>query len=472
MSESPIALDKRRPGSIYETNMSPTAIDDLRGIRTFARGVHPPSLKHLAREVPVEVLPSPGAVTVPLLQHTGAPCEPLVKPKQAVTLGQKIGSSETFISAAVHASIAGVVQMGSVATLPNGRHVRTIPIQADGQQLAGKALWEDVFGGDWLTDAAGRFEPSAIVQSVREAGVVGLGGAAFPTHVKITPNPKKPVDTLLVNGCECEPYLTADYRLMLEAPGPIVAGAMLAAHACGAGRLVLAVEDDKQAAAEAMEKAAKGTLLKVVVVKTKYPMGGERQLVLAVLKREVPTGGLPLDVGVVVMNVGTAAAVARAVLRGKPLTHRIVSVTGRGVAIPKNLLVPIGVSYGELIQYCGGLTPQAARVLAGGPMMGQAVPALSAPVTKGTSGVVVLTEEDVRQVQETSCVRCGRCVDVCPLRLVPTKIALASRHKDWDLARRYYVTACCECGCCAYVCPARIPLTQLIRVGKAHLPKN
>jgi len=452
--------------------MSPTAIDDLRGSRTFARGVHPPSLKHLAREVPIEVLPSPGAVTVPLLQHTGAPCEPLVKPKQAVTLGQKIGSSEAFISAAVHASIAGVVRMGSVATLPNGRHVRTIPIQADGHQLAGKALWEDVFGGDWLTDAAARFEPSAIVQAVREAGVVGLGGAAFPTHVKITPNPKKPVDTLLVNGCECEPYLTADYRLMLEAPGPIVAGAMLATHACGAGRLVLAVEDDKPAAAEAMEKAAKGTPLQVVVVKTKYPMGGERQLVLAVLKREVPTGGLPLDVGVVVMNVGTTSAVARAVLRGKPLTHRIVSVTGRGVATPKNLLVPIGVSYGELIQYCGGLTPQAARVLAGGPMMGQAVPALSAPVTKGTSGVVVLTEEDVRQAQETSCVRCGRCVDVCPLRLVPTKIALASRHKDWDLARRYYVTACCECGCCAYVCPARIPLTQLIRVGKAHLPKN
>jgi len=434
--------------------------------------VHPPSLKYLAREVPIEVLPPPDAVAVPLLQHTGAPCEPLVKPRQPVTLGQKIGSSEAFISAAVHASIAGVVQVGSVATLPNGRHVRTIPIQADGPQLAGKALWEDVFGGEWPADAAGRFEPSAIVQAVREAGVVGLGGAAFPAHVKITPNPKKPVDTLLVNGCECEPYLTADYRLMLEAPGPIVAGAMLAAQACGAGRLVLAIEDDKPAAAEAMEKAAKGTPLQVVVVKTKYPMGGERQLVLAVLKREVPTGGLPLDVGVVVMNVGTAAAVARAVLRGKPLTHRIVSVTGRGVATPKNLLVPIGVSYGELIQYGGGLTPQAARVLAGGPMMGQAVPALSAPVTKGTSGVVVLTEEDVRQARETACVRCGRCVDVCPLRLVPTKIALASRFKDWDLARRYYVTACCECGCCAYVCPARIPLTQLIRVGKAQLPKN
>lgn len=441
-------------------------------LRTFARGVHPPSQKHLAEDIPIEMVPAPATVSIPLVQHTGAPCEPLVRPKQEVTLGQKIGSSEAFISAAVHTSIAGVVQTASVATLPNGRHVRTIPIQAHGQQLAGRALWEDVFGGDWPADEAAGFEPSAIVQAVREAGVVGLGGAAFPTHVKLSRNPKRPVDVMLVNGCECEPYLTADYRLMLEAPGPIVAGAVLAARACGAGRILLAIEDNKPAAAEAMEKAARGTPLRVVVVKTRYPMGGERQLVPAVLKREVPTGGLPLDVGVVVMNVGTAAAVARAVLRGKPLTHRIVCVTGHGLANPKNLLVPIGISYGELIQYCGGLTPLAARMLAGGPMMGQAVPALSTPVTKGTGGVVVLTEQDVRQAQETSCVRCGQCVDVCPLRLVPTKMAMACRHKDWELARRYYVTACCECGCCAYVCPARIPLTQLIRMGKALLPKE
>ncbi|HUS46612.1 MAG TPA: electron transport complex subunit RsxC [Phycisphaerae bacterium] len=451
--------------------MALSAVSEASGKMTFARGVHPHDQKALSADQAVEVLPAPAAVAVPLLQHTGAPCEPTVKSKDAVALGQKIGDSKAFISAPVHASIAGAVQMLSVATLPNGRHVRTVPIKAAGEQIEGRALWEDVFGGDWPTSGLDAHEPKAIAEAVRAAGIVGLGGAAFPTHVKLTLNPSKPVDTLLVNGCECEPYLTADYRLMLEAPAPIVAGALLAARACGAGRIVLAIEDNKPAAIDEMRKAA-GAGVEVLAVRTKYPMGGERQLAVAAMGREVPTGGLPLDVGVVVINVGTAAAVARAVLRGKPLTHRVVTVTGRGIGQPKNLLAPVGVRYGELIDYCGGLTADAARVVAGGPMMGQAVPSLDTPITKGTSGVVVLTREDVRQADETQCVRCGRCVDVCPLGLVPTKMALAAKNADWELARRYYIMACCECGCCAYVCPARIPLVQLIRVGKAQLPRD
>jgi electron transport complex protein RnfC len=201
-------------------------------------------------------------------------------------------------------------------------------------------------------------------------------------------------------------------------------------------------------------------------------MGGEKQTVKAVLGRTIPTGGLPLDVGVVVMNVGTAAAVARAVLRGKPLTHRVVSVTGAGIMQPKNLLVPVGVPYRKLIDCCGGLRPEAERVLAGGPMMGFTLGNLDTPVTKGTSGVVVLTEKDLQEAEETACVRCGHCVDVCPLNLVPTKLALAARHKDWELARRYHIMACMECGCCAYSCPASIPLVQLIRMGKAQMPRE
>ncbi|MFH0952841.1 MAG: electron transport complex subunit RsxC [Verrucomicrobiota bacterium] len=443
------------------------------GTGSFSRGVHPPGRKKLAEDAPIEVLPTPAQVAIPLLQHTGAPCEPLVKIKQEVVLGEKIGDAAGFISAPVHASIAGTVQMASVATLPNGRHVKTLPIKAGPNQLSGDALKEEIFGGEWPKTGLERHAPEQIVKAVREAGLVGLGGAAFPTHVKLTRNEKRPVDTLLVNGCECEPYLTSDYRLMLEFPAPIVTGALLAAHAAGAKQIIIAIESNKPAAAEALRKAAEGTAVKVAVVKTKYPMGGERQVIPAVLKREVPTSGLPLDVGVVVINVGTAAALARAVLRGKPLTHRIVSVTGAGVSKPKNLLVPVGASYGELIDFCGGLTADAARVIAGGPMMGFALAAFhNVPVTKGTSGVVVLTKEDVRRSEETACVRCGRCVDVCPLHLVPTKMALSSRYQDWEQAKRYQLMACCECGCCAYVCPASIPLVQLMRVGKALMPKD
>jgi len=442
------------------------------GSGTFARGVHPPQQKALAADVPIEPITPPKQVAVPLLQHLGAPCEAAVKPRQNVALGEVIGKAEAFVSAPVHATLTGKAGAPSVTTLPNGRHVRTVPITADGEQLAGETLWKETYGGDWPVKGLEGFAPEEIVRAVRDAGIVGMGGAAFPTHVKLTPNKDRPVETLLINGCECEPFLTADYRLMLEAPRAILSGAILAARAVGASRIIATIEDNKPLAIQAMGRAAKGTGVEVRELQTKYPQGGERQLVPAVLGVEVPTGGLPLDVGVVVVNVATAAAIARAVLRGKPLTHRVVTVSGSGIAGPKNLLVPIGIRYGDLIAFCGGLTDDAARVIAGGPMMGFALGDLDTPVTKGTSGLTVLTGREVRRADETSCIRCGRCADVCPLNLVPTKIALSARHQDWELARRYYITACCECGCCAYVCPAGIPLTQLIRMGKAQMPRD
>jgi len=235
----------------------------------------------------------------------------------------------------------------------------------------------------------------------------------------------------------------------------------------GAKRVMIGVENNKPQAVAALQEAATGTDIQVAVLKTKYPQGSEKQLIMALLKRPVPMGGLPLDVGVCVSNVGTAVAIARAVLRGKPLTHRVVSVTGAGVRQPKNLLVPIGISYRELIDFCGGLTPDAARIVSGGPMMGFAFANLDAPVTKGASGITVLTEAEVRKAAETSCIRCGRCVDVCPMNLVPTKIALASRAKNVELAQQYHIMGCFECGCCAFTCPASIPLVQLVRTGKA-----
>ena len=442
------------------------------GPGTFARGVHPAECKWLAADAAIEVLPPPAQVLTPLLQHLGAPCEAVVKPKQEVALGDVIGTAEAFVSAPVHASVAGTVGMAVMTTLPNGRHVRAIPIKAAERQLGGTALWDELFGGEWPKSGLDRYGAQQIADAVRAAGVVGMGGAAFPTHVKLARNENRPVDTLLVNGCECEPYLASDYRLMIQAPGPIVSGAMLAARAAGVERVVVAIEDNKPRAIEVMRRAVGGTGIEVVSVRTKYPQGGERQVVPAVLGREVPTGGLPLDVGVVVMNVATAAAVARAVLRGRPVTHRVVTVSGGGVARARNLLVPIGVTYGELIAHCGGMTADAVRVVAGGPMMGFAIGDLEVPVTKGTSGVVVLTAGEVRRTDETACVRCGRCVDVCPLRLVPTRIALAVRGGNMELAKKYHLEACCECGCCGYACPAGIPLVQLIREGKAEAAGN
>lgn len=454
--------------------------------KSFARGVHPPGHKHFSAAAAIEVLPDPEQVVIPLHQHTGAPCEATVKPRTVLAVGDLIGVSKAAVSAAIHASIAGAAMPVTAVTLPNGRRSLAVPIKAGAPgpaaaapageaptvpanpPLHGQALYDDMFAGDWTI--TGQPTPEAIIQAVRDGGLVGLGGAAFPTHIKLARNPAKPVDAVLLNGCECEPFLTSDHRLMVEAGDAIVAGLRLAMIACGARRGIIAIEDNKPEAIAAMRKATAGQGgIELAVCQTKYPMGGERQLVVAVMGKAVPTGKLPLDVGVVVVNVGTAAAIARAVLRGRPLTHRVVSVAGNGVANWKNLLVPIGTPIQALLDYCGGLKPNARRIIAGGPMMGFTVADTSVPVTKGTSGITVLTAEEVDHAEQTACIRCGRCVDACPLGLLPTKIALAAKFGDLDLAQKYDLMACCECGCCAYVCPARVPLAQYIRAGKAAL---
>ncbi len=434
---------------------------------TFARGVHPPQCKELAEYCPIEVLPTPTRVVVPLLQHLGAVCLATVKPRQEVELGDVVGEATAPVSSPVHASVRGRVGRATMATLPNGRHVPAIVIDAAGEQpLEGDALFEDLYGGDYPLDGLGHYMPQAIRQAARTAGLVGLGGAAFPTHIKLSPRDETPIDTLLINGCECEPYLTADDQLMQVAPRPIIAGALLAQLATGARRVIVAIEGNKPRAIHAIQEAVRATPVEVSVLKPTYPQGGEKQLIDAVLDREIPAGKLPLDVGVVVMNVGTAAALARAVLHGRPLTHRVVTVSGGGIRRPANLLVPIGASYRQLVEHCGGLRDNAVRIVAGGPMMGFTLGTLDTPVTKGTSGITVLSEWEVRRAKETPCVRCGRCVEVCPMHLVPTKLGLAARASNAELARRHHISACVECGCCAYVCPAQLPLVQLIRLGK------
>jgi len=443
----------------------------------FARGVHPPQNKSRTCDLAIETLPVPGIVTIPLLQHAGAPAECVVNPRQQVELGELIGRRvASGLSANIHASVAGTVQALTAVPLPNGRRSLAVPIKSaasDDDSVANASIAEQLFGGDWPDDEIAAAQPVDILEAVTEAGIVGMGGAAFPTDVKLRTTRQRPVETLLVNGCECEPFLTSDDRLMREFPAAIVAGARLAQKACGARQIVLAVESNKPTAVDALSTAADHCSdFEIRIVNTKYPMGGERQLIPAVFQREVPTGGLPLDLGIAVINVATTAAIAGAVLRDRALTHRIVTVTGGGVCSPKNLLVPIGASFESLIDFCGGLTADARRVLAGGPMMGFTVTDLSAPVTKGTGGITVLSAAEIDAAERTACIRCGRCLDVCPLGLAPTRIAHAAKAGDLVLAQLNHLAACCECGCCAYDCPARIPLVQYIRAGKVELARS
>lgn len=437
--------------------------------KSFRGGVHPPGKKEFSRAAPIEILPPPDKVMLATLQNVGQPCLPIVKPRQKVVYGEKIGEGKAFVSASLHTPIAGVVQRMKTMTFPNGRHLPVMIVKAEGEQVDGKELVSEILGGEWPKDCMRLYEPMYIHEAISDAGIVGLGGAAFPTHIKITHESKQPINTLIINGCECEPYLTSDDRLMMDAPGPIISGTLLAARALGVKKMIIGVEDNKPRAIKALRKEAADTDIRIIALKTKYPQGSEKQLIGALTGKEILPGKLPGDVGVAINNVGTIAAVARAVARGKPLTHRVISVTGEGVVQPKNILTPIGVSVKTLIDFCGGLKPDAARVIAGGPMMGFAFTDLNTPVTKGTSGITVLTENEVRKEQETGCLRCGRCVDACPMYLVPTKLALASRYKALQVAEDYNIRACFECGSCAFICPAQIPLVQLIRSGKMYL---
>ena len=364
-----------------------------------------------------------------------------------------------------------MVAAGTICLLPAGRRVPAIPIKppAEGDAVPAGFLAE-FLDRNWDGVEPTGYDPEEICNKIRAAGIVGQGGATFPTFIKLKKNPQRPVDTVLLNGAECEPYLTADHRLMLECPEAIVVGLQLAMHSAGAQRGLICIENNKPDAIESMQKAARGRPgMEVVVCASKYPMGGERQLIPAVLGRTVPSApkGLPLDVGVVVVNVATAHTIAGAVVHDRPFTHRVVTVTGKGVAKPGNWLVPVGTMLNNLInEACGGVTDEAVKVLAGGPMMGPTLPHLNVPVVKGTGGFTVMRDDETAHRNEGPCIRCGRCIDNCPLYLSPTKIAHAIKFRDMDMAVQYDINACCECGCCAFVCPAQIPLPQYIRSGK------
>ena len=449
--------------------MTSVQIGKLSPRRTFRQGIHPPHRKGQTAGLPVRpVGVQPGQlVVVPMSQHLGAPCEPTVEAKQQVVAGQEVGVSKAFVSAPVHSPINGVIQAVSPQPHPGGSKVLSVVITA-GEQQRQEQNWQKIT--DTLRPED--HKPEAIASAVRKAGIVGMGGAAFPTAVKLAQNPLKPIDTVILNGCECEPYLTSDHRLMLEAPGPMVMGLRLALQATGAKKGIIAIEDNKPDAIAVVREQIKDIAdITLAVCETKYPQGGEKQLIIAVLSRGVPMGGLPLDVGVVVVNAGTAAAIAWACAEGRPVTKRIVTVTGAGIKEPGNFLVPVGMLLSNLIERCGGLTDDAARVLLGGPMMGPTAARLDIPILKGTSGITIMTADETTQEQTTACIRCSRCVDYCPVRLVPTRIAHAVKARDIEMALDYDLMGCCECGSCSYVCPSHIPLLQYIRAGKEMAKK-
>ncbi len=447
-------------------------MERLKGLKSFQRGIHPPHRKKYSESAPIELFTPTADLLIPMSQHIGPPCQLAIKPRDEVTYGQKIADNEHPISAPIHATLAGKTGMTAITLLPGpgGRRCDAIPLKPAEENALPEGFLAEFLDRNWGTVEPTSYEPDEIVQKIRTGGLVGMGGATFPTYFKLKRNPERPVDTVVLNGAECEPYLTADHRLMLECPEAIVCGLQLAMHAAGAQRAIIAIEENKPDAIEAMKKAAAGKPgVEVQVCATKYPMGGERQLIPAVLGRAVPSApaGLPLDVGVVVVNVSTAHGIARAVVKDQPFTHRVVTVTGLGVQKPGNFLTPIGTKFSDLIENAaGGVTAEAVKVLAGGPMMGPTVPNLGVPVIKGVGGITVMIDTETAHWQEGACIRCGRCIDNCPLYLSPTKIAHSIKHRDYDLANEFDMLACCECGCCSFMCPAQIPLAQYIRAGK------
>jgi len=427
---------------------------------TFKRGIYLEEAKGLTAHSPIVKAEVPQRVVIPLSQHTGAPSKPEVGIGDTVKRGQLIASSQGFVSSPQHASISGkVIAIGDFPH-PSGRLVSSIVIEGDGKD-------ECVFfkeNPDYLNLTA-----DEIKSLIKDAGIVGLGGAAFPTSVKLSPPKEKLIDTVILNGAECEPYLTADHRLMLEETAGVINGLKIIMKALGVTNGYIGIENNKPDAIQKMREALFAESdIKVFPLKTKYPQGAEKMLIKAITGREVPPRGLPMDVGVVVQNVGTAFTIYEAMRYGKPLIERVVTVTGRGVRTPKNMLVRIGTPLKDLIEQCGGFTDGVVKVLVGGPMMGIAQWTLDVPLVKGTSGILILTEDDYVPSEEyLPCIRCGSCIDVCPMGLNPSMLSILSEKGWYEETKVYNLWDCFECGSCAYVCPSNRPMVQFIRLAKS-----
>ncbi|MCX6338898.1 MAG: electron transport complex subunit RsxC [Candidatus Aureabacteria bacterium] len=439
--------------------------DIVMRLGTFRGGIHPPERKGMTKDCPIRRAALPPVVRIPLVQNAGEPPRFMVSAGQHVRTGEKIAEASGPVSVPLHASISGTITRIENVPVPYGGVGLAAEIEGDGKD---ERVWGSVAGGD--PSALSREE---IVARIRDAGVVGLGGAEFPAHFKLSPPPEKKLEWVIINGAECEPFLTADHRLMLEMPGDVIAGTRLIMRAAGVERAFIGIEDNKRDAYETIREASAAMPdITPVLLRVKYPQGAEKQLISAIVKREVPPGGLPADVGVVVQNVGTAVAVWEACSAGKPLVERVITVSGQGVREPANWLVRIGTPFKDIIEQSGGLTPDAAVLIMGGPMMGVAQWTTDVPVVKGTSGIIALPECAASETKPRACLRCGLCLRVCPMGLSPALIRQAAEKGRWDLAEQYGIAECMECGACAYVCTTSKNQIQLYKRAKLELKKR
>ncbi len=435
---------------------------------TFSRGgIHPRDSK-FARECAIEELPLPPTVYVSMAQHLGAPAKPLVAAGDRVKVGQVIAEPGGFISAFIHSPVSGTVKGVAPRKDFAGNPVMHVEIAVEGDE------WDPAIDRSKDLVTAIPDDRAAILDRIKACGVVGLGGATFPTHVKLSPPPGKVADCLLINGTECEPYLTSDHRIMLEFPRQIVVGAALMQKVLGDCRCVIGIEENKPEAIAVMQRAVAELgypAMEVAILKKRYPQGGEKQLIDAVLHRQVPSGGLPIDVGAVVQNVGTALAVYDAVQKNKPLITNIMTVTGEGLPAGSqhNYLYRMGVTFSYIMEQAGGIPDWAAKLVSGGPMMGKAISHPEAATVKGTSAILYLSEAQTRRRTQTACIRCGKCADACPMGLEPFLLYRLLKAGDTDALEQHAVQDCIECGCCLYSCPAGIPLLDHIRQAKVQV---
>ena len=433
----------------------------------FYGGVHPRTFKTLTYDKPIKRPFMPKKVVIPLSQHVGSPAEPVVSVGDNVTVGQEIAKASGYISSPIHATITGEVTRIAYSVTPTQARSMAITIESKDNEE----------NQDFRLNAprdVSALSKEELLKIIKESGIVGLGGAAFPTHVKLSPPKTKPIDTVILNGAECEPYITCDHRLMLEKSNEILKGLEIILKILGAEKAFIAIEDNKLAAIYAMERALEKSGIRnpkpeIVVLKTKYPQGAEKQVIKSVLNRVVPAGGLPLDVGCVVQNVGTAVAIYEAAHLGKPLIERVVTITGTCVREPVNLWVRIGTLLSDLTNIFGGFEKEPKKIIFGGPVMGINQYTMDVPIIKGSSGVVFLSDEDVHQEKESICIRCGRCVEVCPMGLAPTTLMYRVKFEKFQEAKDLGIVHCYECGSCAYTCPAKIPLLDWMKFGKSKL---
>lgn len=428
----------------------------------FKGGIHPEYHKEITSGAALRKIETPKHLFVPMQQHLGAPAKIAVAQGDVVKRNQRLGEQNGHVSVAVHAPVAGKISAITNVPTANGRMSPAVIIEPNGSE---EAEYFEPFK-EWQSA-----NPKVMLARIAEAGVVGMGGAGFPTHVKLSPPAGKKIDTLIINGAECEPYLTADHRMMLEHAGEIHLGIEILRNILGAKSVRVAIEDNKPDAIQAMEKALRKMTgdVEVSVLQTSYPQGAEKQQIYSVTGREVPRGGLPMDVGCVVENVSTAYAVYDAIMNGQPLTHRAITITGDAIENPSNLWAPCGTHYHVLIAACGGTNGRAAKIIAGGPMMGFAVNGLDIPTTKTSSSLLCLTSSHVAQYTSQACISCGRCVEACPMRLIPSELSQFIEAEDVESAEKIALLDCVECGSCAYVCPAHRPLVHHFRRGKGVL---